>query len=205
MYGRGLVKGHGGQPVLQLGRHHQARDGLAVVDLPGHDHADGFGKREGPHAQEFVRVGVHLVLAEPRGQINADLFVAEARRGVQHRQQAVVFRPQAGFLLQFAAGAVQHVLPNVVQLARRDLPGEAAHRHPVLAHHGHVARVVQGHHRRRAPVLDHLAQRLLAVGQEHLPMFHIDKRPLKHLFRGTCCQLEDSLWCKHRCRHNQTL
>ena len=62
MYGRGLIKGHGGQPVLQLGRHHQARDGLAVVDLPGHDHADGFGKREGPHAQKFVLVGVHLVL-----------------------------------------------------------------------------------------------------------------------------------------------
>ena len=124
------------------------------------------------------------MLAQLRGQVQADLLGAKARGGHHMRELFHFPGTQARFLLQLAVSAGEGVLPDVVQLAGGNLQRHQVHHYAVLAHQVYVAFAVHGHHSRRALVAHHLAQGGMAVGQAHLHVANVDEYTVKHLFLG---------------------
>ena len=134
---------------------------LRVVDLV--DQGVELGQRARLDVDALVLVRLGLGVRQPRREVDVDLLVAEAGRGVVGVQVLPVLGRLADLLGQLALGRLERLLPLDVELARGDLEQVGhADRLARLADEVDPLAVVRDH-ADRALVADDLARDLLPV------------------------------------------
>ncbi len=165
--------------VQLLPGHQQAQSCFGVPKFAAHDPVHSLPQGHLLHMQEFVRVGMILMLGQAGGQVQPNHLGAEAGGGDHMGQLFPMLGMQAGFLLQLPLGATQGILARIVQLTGGNFQRHQVHGHPVLPHQVYVFLAVHRHYGGGPLVMHNLPQGGFAVGQGYLHMAYVNQRAVK--------------------------